>query len=86
MLDTHSTKLMFADLDPLQQEKTVRAYEIFFDILNTDYKNKKNKSLITQASGPTCGCIIDGFKKMTGEMKCKINLCHLIVAGHIPLF
>ena len=38
MLDAHQTKIMFSDLDPSQQEKTVRAYEIYADISYTDFK------------------------------------------------
>ena len=75
MLDAHQTQIMFADLDPLQQEKAVRSYEIYSDITHTlsDEVTSKIQSFFSKASCPPCGCIVDGFKKMTGRMKFKIN-------------
>ena len=75
----------------MQQEKAIRSYEIYFDIISTDTDILKAKysaahKKIEQASGPLCNwCIIDGFKKMTLEIKKKVNLLHYFVADHVTL-
>ena len=78
---------MFADLDLLQQEKAMRMAEIYSDINHTDKETiAQVQSFMAQASCPPCGCIVDGFKKMSGQMKYKLHLCHGMVADHEPFF
>ena len=88
MVDAHEVESLFCDLDPLLQEKSFRVNEIYTNIqcAYTDIERLDTQNVIALTSGPVCGCIVDGFKKMTGEMKYRINVGHFVVADHMPLF
>ena len=87
ILEKHNSPKLFCDLDPEQQERAIRANEIYLniDLTHTSF-NENNECIYSELSSPNdCGCTIDGFKNWSVDEKYKIHISHFLVGDHRDL-
>ena len=84
MLEEHKAEILFADLDPEQQEKSIRNAEVYAEMTYLNREKYDYGRIFGEFDDPTCGCNLPNFEKQTKRMKMKLLYGHMAVADHLP--
>ena len=63
MLEEHKAEVLFADLDPEQQEKAIRSAEVYAEMTYLNREKNDYARIFAELDDPCCGCNLPNFDK-----------------------